>query len=140
VVLDAPPTPVLPGLPPTEPSVVADPVPAVLAQPLPPIAPSQAAAQPASGAPAQANGDQGATVIAVQLGDYGSQTGVDAGWQLMRRLYPDALGGVQLLQSAEPDAVRRPLLAGPFSEIGALAVCARLIADGQACRVTQTRL
>ncbi len=140
VVLDAPPTPVLPGLPPTAPSVVADPVPAVLAQPLPPTAPSQAAAQPASGATAQANGDQGATVIAVRLGDYGSQTGVDAGWQLMRRLYPDALGGVQLLQSAEPDAVRRPLLAGPFSEIGALAVCARLIADGQACRVTQTRL
>ncbi|MEQ8248176.1 MAG: hypothetical protein RID42_10915 [Alphaproteobacteria bacterium] len=140
VALEALPPPVLPGLSPAEPTVVAEPVLPVLAAPLPPIAaPQRAQAQSPQEEPAEVS-DQGERVIAVRLGDFGSQTGVDAGWQLMRRLYPDALGSVRLLHSAESVDARRPLLAGPFSEIGALAVCARLIADGQACRVTQARL
>ena len=122
--------PSLPGLRPVGPAVAAAPVPVVEDTPLPPIADVVAA----SPEPARE------TVVAVRLGEYGSQTGVDAGWQLMRRLYPDVLQSARPLESAEPVTDKRPLLVGPFTEIDAHTVCARLIADGQACRVTQARL
>lgn len=122
--------PALPGLRPVGPAVAAAPVPVVEDTPLPPIAGvAEATLEPTR-----------ETVVAVRLGEYGSQTGVDAGWQLMRRLYPDVLQSARPLESAEPVTDKRPLLVGPFTEIDALTVCARLIADGQACRVTQARL
>jgi hypothetical protein len=127
----APETPAaLPGLRPVGPIVAAEPVPAVEEEPLPPVAETTEVAP----APTEE------TVVAVRLGEYGSQTGVDAGWQLMRRLYPVVLQRARLLQSADPVSDKRPLLVGPFTEINALSVCARLIADGQACRVTRARL
>jgi hypothetical protein len=72
----------------------------------------------------------------VRLGEYGSQTGVHVGWQLIRRLYPEVLRRAQSLESAKPASKRRPLLVGPFNEIDALSVCARLIVDGQSCWAT----
>jgi hypothetical protein len=127
--------PVLPGLRPVEPVVAAAPVPVVEDAPLPPITePAQAPSELSNEVDAEE------TVVAIRLGEYGSQTGVDAGWQLMRRLYPKVLESARPLQSAQPVTDRRPLLVGPFTEINALSVCARLIADGQACRVTRARL
>jgi hypothetical protein len=79
-------------------------------------------------------------VVAVRLGEYDPQTGVHVGWQLMRLLYPEVLRRAQPLESADPASERRPLLVGPFNEIDALTVCARLNADGQSCRVTRARL
>jgi hypothetical protein len=67
---------------------------------------------------------------AVRLGEYGSQTGVHVGWRLMRRLHPGVLRRAQRLESADPASARPTLLVGPFNEIDALSVCARLIADG----------
>ena len=129
------PLPTLPGLRPVEPAVAAAPVPVVEEAPLPERTEAEATWRE--------TGDEivaEETVVAVRLGEYGSQTGVDAGWQLMRRLYPDVLQSARPLQSAEPVTDKRPLLVGPFTEINALSVCARLIADGQACRVTRARL
>jgi hypothetical protein len=48
----------------------------------------------------------------------------------MRRLHPGALRRAQRLESADPASARPTLLVGPFNEIDALSVCARLIADG----------
>lgn len=120
----------LPGLRPIGPVVAAEPVWPVEKAPLPAI---EETADAVSDTPAE-------TVVAVRLGEYGSQTGVDAGWQLMRRLYPDVLQSARPLQSADPVDDKRPLLVGPFTEINALSICARLIADGQTCRVTRARL
>lgn len=121
--------PPLPTLSQVGPTVVAQPVPAVAAEPLP-VEPEVAEVQAPSAD----------TVVAVRLGEYGSQTGVDASWQLLRRLYPDVLQQARLLESTKLDEEKRPLVVGPFTEVGALSVCARLIADGQSCRVTRARL
>ncbi|NQV79431.1 MAG: hypothetical protein HQ495_02710 [Alphaproteobacteria bacterium] len=132
--------PALPSLRPAAPVVVADPVPEVEARPLPQVAALPAMAVPSENGTETVAVGRDETVIAVRLGEFGSQTGVDAGWQLMRRLYPVALAGARLLEGSEPSDAGRPLLAGPFTEIHALSVCARLIADGQTCRVTRARL
>jgi hypothetical protein len=124
-------SPTLQPLRPVRPAVPAEPVPAVETEPLP----SETTEDARAGPPGTET-----TVVAVRLGEYGSQTGVDAGWQVMRRLYPEVLRRAQQLESAEPPGERRPLLVGPFSELDALSVCARLIADGQSCRVTRARL
>jgi hypothetical protein len=126
-------SPTLPPLRPVGPIVSAEPVPVVDTEPLPPTSEIIEADE---AMPSESQ----ETVVAVRLGEYGSQTGVDAGWQLMRRLYPDALRRAMPLESADPTGERRPLLVGPFTELDALSVCARLIADGQSCRVTRARL
>jgi hypothetical protein len=118
------------------PRVAAVPVEEVAVAPLRPIA---AAATTADETPAESTEDAG-TVVAVRLGEYGSQVGVDTGWQLLRRRYPDVLGEARLLGAVDPAETKRPLLAGPFTELNALAICARLIADGQSCRVARARI
>ncbi len=123
------------------PAVPAAPVAPVAAAPLRPLdAGSDDATGGAEEIAAQEMVPTSETVVAVRLGEYGSQTGVAAGWQLLRLTYPDVLGAARLLESVEPPSAARPLLAGPFSELNALAVCARLIADGQSCRVTRARI
>lgn len=120
------------------------------AAPLPSLSPRPAApqVQPAPLAPVVTQAIPPATAGAatpvtpslsvVKLGSYRSRTGLDAGWQLMRRLYSEVLDSYELLPPKEPDGNDETfdMLIGPLETPQARDVCARLAARNQICTIT----
>lgn len=144
----------LPNLSPTAVASASIPLPAAPVPLPPPAAPPATTPAPSSTPPqitapmaiARPTDAQPVTPVAVtpaelavvKLGTYRSRTGLDAGWQLLRRMHAGILGNFAPLPPKEPDGndASYDLLLGPFDPPAARNICADLASRSQICTVT----
>ena len=103
-----------------------------------PIAPVTSQAVPPPAEPVRTATPVTPSLAVVKLGSYRSRTGLDAGWQLMRRLYAEVLEPYELLPPKDADGndADFDLLIGPLETPAARDMCARLAERNQICTVT----